>query len=339
MSLPAIVLFLRGHIRESFKDTRLSDFVRKLSTKYVVNLYIHTWNIYSTKLSWRKVDENTNRVTYTDIITYFSGINVTIKSVDIDNDSNIELIGTIDGNIFSTLLPKLAWKRMWYGINKTLETINVKEGSDILIVNTRFDVFNNSYSQNNETFLLRLIDENVGKPLTTNKFLNGSENLLGIDNYYVGTPKTMYTLVNEFHRNLDEIGERYSEISFQEVSVFYENLRLFSPEMSEEDIYKNIGKYILKADTNDEVVEEPVIDRFELLRNNLKLQNEVVLNADSRSIRERGLLFVRAIQERNIARNQNRNKDNYLLVGGSSKPPPVMRVQHTVSNWKGFGKK
>ena len=337
MALPTIVLFIRGHIRDSFKNAQLVEFVKMLSTRYVVQLYIHTWSVYSTKLSWRNVSENTNRVTFTDIMTYFSGLNIDIKSVDIDDDQHIELVGDTNGNIFSTLLPKLAWKRMWYGIHKTLKKIVAQEELDVLVVNTRFDVFNNSFSQNNEDVLIELIDNNLGKPMVCNQFLNDSDNLLGVDNYYVGSPNVMYDLANNFHTNLDAINERYGEINFQEVSVFYENVRLFSKGLSDEEIYKNIGNYILKADAvgdSNVGANESINDRIELLRNNLKLQNDAILNADFISIGRRGLMFVNGVRKR-----AHQQQTNYKLSGVAPKPPPAMKVQHTVSNWKGFGKK
>ena len=102
MEPPTIVLLLRGHIRDSFKDKILFNFVRELGNIYNVKIYIHTWNIYSTRLSWREVKDNNNNVTMIDIVTYFNGVKCTFKHIDIDDDSKINLIGDTSGNVFSS---------------------------------------------------------------------------------------------------------------------------------------------------------------------------------------------------------------------------------------------
>ena len=209
---PTVAILLRGHIRETFKNKRLFDFLKELCDRYTVRLYVHTWNVYSTNLSWRKIENIIVNVSILDIRTYLSGLNCEIMSIEIDDDSKIILIGDTTGNVFSTLLPKLAWKRMWYGINKTAQIINISEDPGTLIINTRFDLFNNSCSQDKTDKLIRLIDDNLGVTLTENKFLYKSDNLIGVDNYYVGSPDVMSKISNNFHINLDDINRRYISI-------------------------------------------------------------------------------------------------------------------------------
>ena len=237
-----IILLLRGHIRNSFKDNKLFNFVKYLSENYNLKIYIHTWNVFSSSLSWRPIEPNTNNnnITKTDIMIYFSSMNDNIISITIDDDNRIKLIGDTNGNIFSTKLPKLAWKRMWYGIFKTIEIIKENESEDSFVINTRFDIFNNSNSFDYNNILL-FIENTINKKITKNEFINNSEKLVGIDNFYIGNTNTMYLLIKEFYSNLDEINNKYFDIHFQEVVVFYENNRLFLN--NEEDIYENINLY------------------------------------------------------------------------------------------------
>jgi hypothetical protein len=191
-----IILLLRGHIRNSFKDTKLFNFVKYLSENYNLKIYIHTWNVFSSSLSWRPIEPNTNNnnITKTDIMIYFSSMNDNIISITIDDDNRIKLIGDTNGNIFSTKLPKLAWKRMWYGIFKTIEIIKENESEDSFVINTRFDIFNNSNSFDYNNILL-FIENTIKKKLTKNEFMNNSEKLIGIDNFFIGNTNTMYLLI------------------------------------------------------------------------------------------------------------------------------------------------
>ncbi len=330
MDKPTIVVLVRGHIRESFKNRRFYNFLTDLGNRYNVKLYIHTWNTYSSNLSWRKVEENNSVVSFLDIITYFSGLNCNIQDVEIDDEKSIELIGDTTGNIFSTMLPKLAWKRMWFGINKMMEIINSKEDPTTLVVNTRFDLFNNSFSQKNNEDLIRLIDTNLDQPLTEIKFINTPENLLGVDNFFIGPPPKLYKLVNHFHKNLDSINEQYKKINFQEVVVFYENNRLFLGG-TDAQLYVNIAFYIRSVNNN---VENNVENNDEILRNSLGLQIDNFLGNDGPPIIDIGLLFVKNSDATYI----EHKKKNYYLNGRSVRETPILSVKHTSSDWKGFGK-
>ena len=333
MNKPTVAVLLRGHIRESFKNKRLFEFLKELCDLYNVKLYVHTWNVYSTNLSWRKIENIVVNVSMLDIRTYLSGLNCEIKSIEIDDDSKITLIGDTTGNMFSTLLPKLAWKRMWYGINKMVQIINSIEDTGTLIINTRFDLFNNSCSQDKTDKLIQLIDENLGGELTKNKFLYSSENLMGVDNYYVGSPSAMYKLVNNFHTNLDDINSRYINIRFQEVTVFYENNVLFL-EGTNEQKYENIGIYYdpnkKKRDDNIEVK----INNIEDLQKNLGMRTEYPSDVQGFV---GGLCFSNNL---NIEKEYiEQKKIKYSLVSQTIKDKPRLEVKHTQSDWKGFGKK
>jgi hypothetical protein len=238
-----IILFLRGHVRNSFKDEWLYNFVNQLSILYNVKVYIHTWDIYANNVSWRNITQNSNAVTRSDILNYFSGIKCTLGDIVIDSDKDIELVGDLSGNIFSTLLPKIAWKRMWYGIYKVIDKIKKYENNDTLIINTRFDLFNNSNPVKDFYELFDFVEKNINKPICKNMFLRDSKNLVGIDNFYIGNSETMYFIANNFHNNMDNISKQYGKIFFQEATVYYENNRLFIKDDPDKNNYNDIEKY------------------------------------------------------------------------------------------------
>lgn len=222
-----IILVLRGHIRDSFDDNLLAFFVKTLCSIYNVKIYIHTWKVYSTNLSWRNnVEVNNNEVLEEDILDYFEGVKENIVSITIEDDKKIELIGNLEGKLFSSGIPALAWKRMWYGIYKTVEKIELNESIDDVIINTRFDLFNNSYPINYSKILL-FIKDNLGRKMNQNFFYAAQYGLTGSDNFYMGNHNTMKLLASEFYYNLDELNKAYIDVISQEHTVIYENNRLF----------------------------------------------------------------------------------------------------------------
>jgi hypothetical protein len=172
----------------------------------------------------------------------------------------------------------------------------------------------------------------LGIELTENKFLYNSDNLLGVDNYYVGSPITMYKLANNFHTNLDDINSRYIDIYFQEVTVFYENNVLFT-EYSNETKYENIELYCVtnnkKKDDNNEVN----INNVELIRKNIGMRVEYSTSTNGFN---GGLCF---LNNMNIDdKYKEHNKIKYSLISQTIKDKPILEVKHTQSDWRGFGK-
>lgn len=245
---PTVILLLRGHVRNSFQDDKLLDFMYKMCTLYNVHIHIHTWNVYSSQLSWRDISNNNEAVSEDCILSYFQDIPYKSMKITVEDDARIQLQGDTSGNVFDTLLPKLAWKRMWYGVHKAMQSISTQDVSDsMVVINTRFDLFNNSNSFTSFHPLLNLIHSVIKDTASykTNWFLNDSTNLLGIDNFYVGSVATMNTLVTHFHTNLDHLCDLYPNLKYQEASVYYENMRLFDPSFSLP--FPNIDMYCNKS--------------------------------------------------------------------------------------------
>jgi len=228
-----IAIILRGHIRKSFENKKLYDIINSLVKIYNIDIYIHTWNEYEAKKSWRPLDNtNTNIVTIDAINDYFNNCSINIKKIIIDNDENIELIGLINGNIGKTLMPKLSWKKMWYGINKITSDIyfNFSTIKYETVLCTRFDNIDIAFSINlgyNLENIINMIDK-----FQNNKLLYNSDLILfmnnhyckGIDNFYIGSIDSLYLLHKKFHEELDEILNKNNNnlIKHQEYIVFSE---------------------------------------------------------------------------------------------------------------------
>lgn len=220
-----MLIIIRGHIRNAFKNDNLYHFIETIY-KYIPNLsiYIHTWNIYANNISWRYIERNDSPVSNIDIYNYFKDLKHVIKHIIIEDDSKIKLIGNIDGLIGNSRIPLLGWKNYWYGKYQILNYM--KEHLDSLsqndtIVNCRFDVMENSNSITVDRLVSFILTHN-NTSLHKNMFLYKHE-CIGIDNIYIGNINTMYKLIYKFFYELDDILRKYPTIGNPECLVFRQN--------------------------------------------------------------------------------------------------------------------
>jgi hypothetical protein len=241
-----MIILLRGHIRNSFDNQRLYTLLKALSSLYPLDIYIHTWHIVQSTISWRKLEENNTLVTEDYIYSYFKDLRQYIRHIIIDNDSVITHHGNTDGVIIQ--LPLIGWKNMWYGkfriaeycfqnVAPSLETQPLSDANPI-VINLRFDVLCNSNFFALSNILKFVIQVNQYKKdssdlnqLNRNIFMKNIPNCYGIDNIYIGNLYTMYKLSYHFHYHLDHILNIYkynNKIKAQEGLVVLENRRIFS---------------------------------------------------------------------------------------------------------------
>jgi hypothetical protein len=249
---------IRGHIRSSFETPYLFNTIKYLSLNNDLEIYIHTWDIFQSKISWRNLEEKNTKVTAEIINNYFKELSPLIKKIIIENDKHIVLHGYREGFIVNA--PLIGWKNMWYGQYKLIEYIkqnvikqnvikqnvplvkhnvikqNVNKQNDPLVINMRFDLFDNSIVFDFMT-VLKFINNVIyyknltNQTLSKNIFIKNHPRCFGIDNIYIGNINTMHTLISHFHYNLDHIINIYffnKKIKCHEVLVFLENKRLFS---------------------------------------------------------------------------------------------------------------
>jgi hypothetical protein len=214
-----MILILRGHIRESFNTKDLYNFVKELYTIFPnLNIYIHTWNIFANNISWRNIEINNNIVELSTIFNYFDDLKILIKKIIIDDDTKIKLIGNLNGNVALSKMPLKGWKNYWYGKYSIINYIyNTDIDKNKFVINTRFDLFCNSYNFNNIQ-IINFIKNNNKNVFIKNKFLV-DKNRAGVDNIYIGNINTMYTLIHKFYYELDNILTIYNKITAQEYLV------------------------------------------------------------------------------------------------------------------------
>ena len=218
-----IIIILRGHIRNSFDDDRLYNLIKKISLNYKITIFIHTWNIQQSSISWRKVDQINNIITIDTINNYFKDLTPLIKNIIIDDDKKIKLIGKTEGTIGLTC-PLIGWKRYIYGLYTSINNVRNYTTKDF-IINLRFDILSNSNIISEEQ-LINFINDNVNNVFKKNIFIYNKLQF-GLDNAFCGDSTTMYKLCKYFNENLDYIVSKNKFISNQEFLLFIENELIF----------------------------------------------------------------------------------------------------------------
>ena len=228
-----MILVLRGHIRNSLDNTNLLKLLKKIIVNIPhIEIYIHTWDEKSNKISWRNNNRNNNiniitnnEITEDYILDYFKDIDKYIKKIFIENDNNIELHGNLSGNISSSKAPKKGWKNYIYGsysiINYLYEN---RDNKDETIINFRFDILDIKINDSlifNFNSIINFINTHA-KENTTKiniKFpieIIQNEKKMGLDNIYIGSLENMYTLLKYLNFNLDKLLEENIGVIHQE---------------------------------------------------------------------------------------------------------------------------
>ena len=149
-----------------------------------------------------------------------------VKNIIIDDDSKINLIGNLYGNINNGPMPIIGWKNYWYGKYKIIDYLyNINTDENEMIINCRFDVMNNS-NNFNQAFIVNFIKNNSKTIFTKNIFLFNHEHN-GIDNIYIGNINTLYKLISKFFYELDDILIKNNNTMNQERLVYRINNILF----------------------------------------------------------------------------------------------------------------
>ncbi len=222
-----MILLLRGHIRNSFKTKDLYNLISLIYSKNShIKIFIHTWDVFSNNISWRKINANDKPVTKDVILDYFDDLKHLIIDIIIENDNDVKLTGKIDGKISISKTPLLGWKYYWHGQYTIIKHINNKiNDKNMIVINTRFDILNNSSSRNENT-IINFIEQNKNSQFSHgNIFIKRG---IGVDNIYIGKIDIMYKLIEHFHSNLDSIINKYPYIENPENLVYDENISLFN---------------------------------------------------------------------------------------------------------------
>jgi hypothetical protein len=216
-----MILVLRGHIRDAFQTKYLKHLIKNIyEIDPQLQIYIHTWNVFSNNISWRRIESNNTRVSTNTIYNYFGELSPLIKYIMIDDDSKIQLIGNVSGKINDYKMPILGWKNYWYGKFQIINYLYLQNIQGT-IINMRFDIMVNKCNRLTNDQIIPFIRKNKNNEFTKNKFIYDEEHS-GIDNIYMGNIHTMYKLTHRFYYHLDDILQTHHQ-NVQENLVFIVN--------------------------------------------------------------------------------------------------------------------
>ncbi|AGE59641.1 hypothetical protein ATCVTN60342_082R [Acanthocystis turfacea Chlorella virus TN603.4.2] len=211
-SKPILKIAIRGHIRNSFSTNKLYDFLKRLTQIYDTKIYIHTWDVKQVSTSWRPMKEDPTPVTERAINTYFRDIAKNIKIIFIENESEARLCGNTEGQLASSKTPTIGWKRYVYSQLRILEHLYlVAKDENEFLLNTRFDLFSNSYVFPMEEVIRFVVKSRARPNLRENVFMRDGM-YCGVDNIIAGTIKSNYMLVEILHDAIDELVDAKPDI-------------------------------------------------------------------------------------------------------------------------------
>jgi hypothetical protein len=236
-------LILRGHIRNSFENSDLHDLMLSIVAKVPdIKVYVHSWNVVQSPMSWRGMEENRNKVT-PEIISDYLGIGQNLRRVVVEDDGEVVVPGRVAGTVATTPCPIKGYKLMFYGMMRGSELVLEDSDPEELVVQTRFDVLSNWIRTPPERivefldakpeegepirFLIRPGENGVERELRLNRWRRyGPEYephwTAGVDNIFMATVKNMNRLLTHMYRRFDEVEAKHKRVRHQEWLLMFE---------------------------------------------------------------------------------------------------------------------
>lgn len=201
-------LILRGHVRNAFVNRSLYHLIRRASEVAELRIFVHTWNVAQTNLSWRRIREDRSEVKDSTILEYFSDLSPLFKHIIVEDDKDVPIEGRTEGFVGHTPCPIRAYKYMFHGMLRAAEYAYLNSDPEETTVQMRFDILSNWKGFNNQD----IIDLIARSPTKRIQFMMNEmcdESTVGIDNIYVATAKDMYYFIKHMRDNLDGIDEKH----------------------------------------------------------------------------------------------------------------------------------
>ena len=236
-----MIIFLRGHIRNSFRNDDLYNLLKAIQSSNELELYICTWSVFSSSSSYRIVEENNSCVTIDTIHAYFRDLVATIKLVKIMEEQTVMLTGKTEGSIGHSC-PIRGWKYMIYNIYHLIETIYKSGNNRSNILTTRFDILQLACNRIRSSYILDFIQKYKDTQRRV-VFTKGRTRLhCGCDNLMIGKIQSLYMLFYNLNFKLDDVISRNPSEIHQEHYVMLEHNYLESLRKSKNRQYSTVYK-------------------------------------------------------------------------------------------------
>lgn len=197
---------LRGHLRQSFQKDDLFLWLDSLSQQYELRIFLHTWNIQQSSLSYRPLTHIPLPVTPEMLQGYFRHLWPLVYAWRIDEDGNLPLIGVTEGTMFQGrgVTPLRGWKNMIYGNWVLSHMVAQHLPPQTMVINTRFDMFDVYHLLRQTHKQYPLLNLDVTTPLRPREIrFCLPDDCFGVDNMFVTTALRMEQLLRYVHQHLD----------------------------------------------------------------------------------------------------------------------------------------
>ena len=236
-------LILRGHIRNSFTNDTLKNLFASLLDKIPnIKVYVHSWNVVQSSLSWRGMEEDRTEVT-PDMVAEYLDVGENLRRVVVEDDRNVRVPGRATGTVASTPCPIKGYKLMFYGMMRGSELVLEDSDPEELVVQTRFDMLSNWVRMNPERmldfmdarpgegepirFLIRPGENERDRRLRLDRWMrHGSEYephwTVGVENTFMATAGNMNRFLSHMYNRFDEVEAKYKRANHQEWLPMFE---------------------------------------------------------------------------------------------------------------------
>ena len=328
-------IILRGHIRNSFADKNLYNYIKRLANEYDLKIYIQTWNIFQSDISWRHMEKNESPVTECLFYEYFADLSTRIQKIIILDDTRLSFTGKTTGRMGKTAGSYLGWKRMWYGIYEIASYLKtVDPEPDHFIINTRFDVFNNSvsFSLNSINDKLKNVMNSAITPssISKNIFLKDVE-FFGMDNFYIGNVNTILKLAERFNYQLDEVVNKHPRVTSHEFYTYHVNNVLFFNKLP--DSSKTMNMRLIDPNPSTITI-TPIKPQIPELQSSSHNRNNKMPLFDKNEGSPDPIIFINPDNNQTTilsASSHNRNNKMPLFDKNEGSPDPVIFVTSEIN--------
>ena len=136
-----IAITLRGHVRTSFDDKKLYNFLKQLTSTHDVDIYVYTFNIKSTGKIYKSGDNNLDidyqKISENDVKDYLDDLTKYTKKIIVDDNNSAKttneyMVGTVSRNKFL---------HMWTSIYNIIKYVKMTNINYSYVINMRLDYF------------------------------------------------------------------------------------------------------------------------------------------------------------------------------------------------------
>jgi hypothetical protein len=134
-----IAIMLRGHVRSSFDDDKLYNFLKKLSDEYNIDIYIYTFNVKSAGKIYKSEDKEANnqKITEKDVENYLRDLMKLTKAIIVDQNGSAQI--TNDRNIGN--ISRNKFLHMWNSIHNIIKHVKDTKTNYAYAINMRLDYY------------------------------------------------------------------------------------------------------------------------------------------------------------------------------------------------------